>query len=308
MCGSRRGRCTRCRTRPRSARERTTCGPSIPAARGCRGFRRTSAQLRHNFGSCSGELRESLHARPKALRLHFRTTSEVVPYQRQSPMKRGRIRSRRRTSALLLKLFRTTPALLPQNFRLTHARAKRLTAYGQGKRGGAGGRGAEAAGEGVAAGARRRGAVDGAARGVRRRHQAGEAMSEGCGRCERTPGWEPVEVEGHTRLRRCGCWTAAHAAPPSVPREFQDARWSTWRKTADNRHALEEARAFLRAGDGGRDLLLCGPVGTGKTRLACTVLNEAWKSGRAVAGVRARADAALPAAAARRGGGHHRDV
>ena len=104
-------------------------------------------------------------------------------------------------------------------------------------------------------------------------------MSAGCGRCERTPGWESVEVEGHTRLRRCGCWTAAHAAPPSVPREFQGARWSTWRTTADNRHALDEARAFLRAGEDGRDLFLCGPVGTGKTRLACTAVNEAWKSG-----------------------------
>ena len=104
-------------------------------------------------------------------------------------------------------------------------------------------------------------------------------MSAECQRCERTPGWESVEVEGHTRLRRCGRWTAAHAAPPSVPREFQDARWSTWRKTTDNRHALAEARAFLRAGDGGPDLFLCGPVGTGKTRLACTALNEAWRSG-----------------------------
>ena len=104
-------------------------------------------------------------------------------------------------------------------------------------------------------------------------------MSAGCGRCERTPGWESVEVEGHSRLRRCGCWKAAHAAPPSVPREFRDARWSTWRKTADNGHALAEARAFLRAGEGGPDLFLCGSVGTGKTRLACTALNEAWKSG-----------------------------
>ena len=104
-------------------------------------------------------------------------------------------------------------------------------------------------------------------------------MSVGCGRCERTPGWESVEVEGVSRVRRCGCWTAAHAAPPSVPREFRDARWSTWRKTSDNRHALDEARAFVRAVDGGRDLFLCGPVGTGKTRLACTVLNETWKSG-----------------------------
>ena len=104
-------------------------------------------------------------------------------------------------------------------------------------------------------------------------------MSEGCGRCERTPGWESVEIAGVSRLRRCGCWTAAHAAPPSVPREFRDARWSTWRKTADNRHALDEARGFLCAGDMGRDLFLCGPVGTGKTRLGCTVLNETWKSG-----------------------------
>ena len=134
-------------------------------------------------------------------------------------------------------------------------------------------------GRGDSAPARRRGAVDGVARGVRRGHPAGEAMSVGCGRCEGTPGWEPVEVEGVKRLRRCGCWTAAHAAPPSVPREFREARWSTWRKTGDNRHALDEARTFVRAGDGGRDLFLCGPVGTGKTRLACTVLNELWRSG-----------------------------
>ena len=104
-------------------------------------------------------------------------------------------------------------------------------------------------------------------------------MSAGCGRCERTPGWESVEVEGVSRVRRCGCWRAAHAAPPSVPREFRDARWSTWRKTPENRHALDEARAFVRAGAEGPDLFVCGPVGTGKTRLACTVVNEAWKSG-----------------------------
>ncbi len=108
-------------------------------------------------------------------------------------------------------------------------------------------------------------------------------MSAGCGRCERTPGWESVEVAGHSRLRRCGCWTAARAAaraaPPSVPRELRDARWSTWERTADNARALEAAREFLRAGETGPDLFLCGAVGTGKTRLACTALNEAWKAG-----------------------------
>ncbi len=104
-------------------------------------------------------------------------------------------------------------------------------------------------------------------------------MTTECERCAGTPGWEPVEVEGVTRLRRCGCWTAAHASAPSVPREFRDARWSTWRRTAANRHALDAAQAFLRGGEDGRDLLLCGPVGTGKTRLACTVLNESWRLG-----------------------------
>ena len=105
-------------------------------------------------------------------------------------------------------------------------------------------------------------------------------MSVGCKRCDRMPGWEPVVVEGVSRVRRCGCWTAAHAAAPSVPREFREARWATWRRTAENRHALEAAQAFLCAGEDGCDLLLCGPVGTGKTRLACTVLNESWGSGK----------------------------
>ena len=104
-------------------------------------------------------------------------------------------------------------------------------------------------------------------------------MTTECGRCAGTPGWEPVEVEGVTRLRRCGCWTAAHASAPSVPREFREAWWATWRRTAENRHALAAAQAFLRGGEDGRDLLLCGPVGTGKTRLACTVLNESWRLG-----------------------------
>ena len=112
-------------------------------------------------------------------------------------------------------------------------------------------------------------------------------MSVGCGQCERTPGWEAVEVEEVSRLRRGGCWTAAHAAPPSVLREVRDARWSTWRQQADNRHALDKARACVSAGDEGPDLFLGSPVGTGKTRLACTVLNEAWRSGeRPAAGAR----------------------
>ena len=41
---------------------------------------------------------------------------------------------------------------------------------------------------------------------------------------------------------------------------------------------MRAGRELLAAGDEGPDLYLCGPVGSGKTRLACTVLNEAWRS------------------------------
>ena len=101
-------------------------------------------------------------------------------------------------------------------------------------------------------------------------------MTAGCEQCRRTPGWKAIEADGLARLQRCDCWKTAHPVPPSVPREFRDARWASWRQTPDNRHALEAARGFLVDREGERDLYLCGPVGTGKTRLACTVLNEAW--------------------------------
>ncbi len=102
----------------------------------------------------------------------------------------------------------------------------------------------------------------------------------GCAQCTGTPGWEAIVAAGNRRLQRCACWTMAHAAAPaSVPREFRDATWATWRAAARTGHSLEAARAFLAAGDDGRDLYLCGTVGTGKTRLACTMLNEAWRAG-----------------------------
>ena len=103
-------------------------------------------------------------------------------------------------------------------------------------------------------------------------------MTAGCERCRQTPGWEETRVGGVRRLRRCTCWERAHGFAPSVPREFRDARWATWEETVDNRHAMRVARDLLAAGDGEPDLYLCGPVGSGKTRLACTVLNEAWRS------------------------------
>ncbi len=105
-------------------------------------------------------------------------------------------------------------------------------------------------------------------------------MTAGCERCRRTPGWEETRVGGVQRLRRCACWERGHGFAPTVPREFRDARWATWQETADNLHAMRAARDLPAAGDAEADLYLCGPVGSGKTRLACTLLNESWRSER----------------------------
>ena len=95
----------------------------------------------------------------------------------------------------------------------------------------------------------------------------------GCDRCERTPGFVAVEKDGVERLQPCVCRRKRLAVAANLPVEFRDARLSNWRKTPENERAFKAATAFLR-GDAPRDLFLCGSVGTGKTRMACTVLNE----------------------------------
>ena len=87
------------------------------------------AALPKHFGTTSAQLRKLFRSTAAALRQHFRRTSEVAPHCRCARMNRGRIHVRR------------TSARLPQNVRLTHARAKRLTAYGYRERGVRGERG-----------------------------------------------------------------------------------------------------------------------------------------------------------------------
>lgn len=96
----------------------------------------------------------------------------------------------------------------------------------------------------------------------------------GCGVCEESPGWKRVtEGDGSSRLTRCDCWIDARpTAAEGVPLEFRTARLQTFKERPGNREARKAADAWLKAETG--DLYLSGGTGTGKTRLACSLLNE----------------------------------
>jgi DNA replication protein DnaC len=80
------------------------------------------------------------------------------------------------------------------------------------------------------------------------------------------------------RMTRCVCWLRKHATyAQGVPAEFREARLENYRPMPGNRSALRAAKACL---EGNRDLYLVGPTGSGKTRLACSVLNEFARDGR----------------------------
>jgi DNA replication protein DnaC len=61
-----------------------------------------------------------------------------------------------------------------------------------------------------------------------------------------------------------------------VPHEFKSATLSNFREDLGNRSALAKAQSFLT---GTRDLYLCGGVGAGKSRLACSILNTHYRIG-----------------------------
>ena len=100
-------------------------------------------------------------------------------------------------------------------------------------------------------------------------------LCDGAGWVEQTPGEWPRHVT------RCSCWLKNRATwADGVPLEFRDARLANYAPLPGNQAAIRAAKACLREG---RDLFLVGPVGSGKTRLAASVLNEhfdATHSGR----------------------------
>lgn len=96
-----------------------------------------------------------------------------------------------------------------------------------------------------------------------------------CRRCDDTK-W--VIVEGYAR--RCpDCVTgAAEVGAPTTPYEFRGCLLSNYDALPGNATAIKSAKAWLEAGRG--DLYLHGGVGSGKTRLACSLLNEYYRRHR----------------------------
>lgn len=68
----------------------------------------------------------------------------------------------------------------------------------------------------------------------------------------------------------CGDCNPVETCASGVPYEFTHATLANFREDPGNKAALAKAHAFISSG---RDLYLCGGVGAGKTRLACSILN-----------------------------------
>lgn len=105
-------------------------------------------------------------------------------------------------------------------------------------------------------------------------------MPESCSLCGGTF-WKPVEtLPGMpVKVERCECWKKRvedHA--DGVPMEFHKARFANYKDLAGNRTAVKTAAEFVTGSSA--DLFLCGGVGCGKTRLACTIANEVNALGR----------------------------
>lgn len=90
--------------------------------------------------------------------------------------------------------------------------------------------------------------------------------SSACQACSGT-GYIPLIENGHEFVARCGTCRPGGRVQ-GVPAPFVGVTLADIRSMPGNRVALQFARGFAR---GTRDLFLSGPVGTGKTMLACAV-------------------------------------
>ncbi len=98
-----------------------------------------------------------------------------------------------------------------------------------------------------------------------------------CGTCEDTCGWlYPNGPDGGV-IPCPECQSRKRGEAPGLPVAEHGSRLATFQQTKDNVHAIAAAKKWL-AGDR-PDLYLFGGVGTGKTRLACSLANERWAAG-----------------------------
>jgi DNA replication protein DnaC len=121
--------------------------------------------------------------------------------------------------------------------------------------------------------------IDGADRLTRLRGtlpiQGAEPSPYHCEKCQDTA-WKVTTVDGVLRAERCDC-VPQQAYAVGVPYEFQAATLNNYEPEPGNAAAVARA---LKFSGGSRDLLLVGGVGTGKTRLACSILNDHYRSTR----------------------------
>lgn len=106
-----------------------------------------------------------------------------------------------------------------------------------------------------------------------------------CERCSNTGWCEVPNPDGRgTCLERCGadCVYRAwrYGLAPGVPVEETGSVLDNFTMTPDNQDAIKHARLFVDGLHPG--LYLWGGVGTGKTRLACSILNQMLKAGHQV--------------------------
>lgn len=110
-----------------------------------------------------------------------------------------------------------------------------------------------------------------------------------CGTCDGT-GWQIVPDGGRGRAKRCEeCWERRRGFAPGVPDEEKEISLDSWGKgerelTEANRPAIQQGKFFVQ--DVHPGLYLHGDVGSGKTALACAILNDLHRAGQWVRFVR----------------------
>lgn len=98
-----------------------------------------------------------------------------------------------------------------------------------------------------------------------------------CDGCNGT-GWEQVPGKDRTvrKCQTCDYWDRARGSAPGVPEDERGATLENYEPNGYNGGAIQHAGLFVQGVHQG--LFIHGPVGTGKTRLACSILNDIWKA------------------------------